>query len=183
MPPTRRSCAASSRRSWARRSRPSGSSSSPRCRRRARRRSSAAPSAPRRSARTRGTCPRWRTRKCSRRSPNWRQHRVTDAGLSPIPPPRLDGKVALVTGGGRGIGRRIAAELADAGAKVAVTARTREQVEQTAAETGALALTGDVSREEDVARLVAETERELGPVDVLVNNAGISGQQVPFADE
>jgi NAD(P)-dependent dehydrogenase (short-subunit alcohol dehydrogenase family) len=82
--------------------------------------------------------------------------------------------VALVTGGGRGIGRRIALELAGAGMHVAVSARTRSQAEDVARETGGLAIEADVSRREDVERMVAEVERELGPVDLLVNNAGIA---------
>ena len=86
----------------------------------------------------------------------------------------LAGKVALVTGGGRGIGRGIAVELTGAGARVAVAARTREQVEATAAETGGLAIEADVSVRADVERMVAQTEDELGPLDVLVNNAGIA---------
>jgi 3-oxoacyl-[acyl-carrier protein] reductase len=89
-------------------------------------------------------------------------------------PSELEGTVALVTGGGRGIGRGIALELADAGARVAVAARTREQVETTADEIGGLAIAADVSDRSDVERMVAETERELGPVDLLVANAGIA---------
>jgi 3-oxoacyl-[acyl-carrier protein] reductase len=86
----------------------------------------------------------------------------------------LEGRVALVTGGGRGIGRGIALELAGAGARVAVSARTREQVESTAAEIGGLAIQADVSERADVERMVAQTEEELGPLDLLVNNAGIA---------
>ena len=86
----------------------------------------------------------------------------------------LAGRVALVTGGGRGIGRGIALELADAGARVAVAARTREQVEATAAEVGGVAIEADVSDRADVERMVAQAEAELGPLDVLVNNAGIA---------
>ena len=86
---------------------------------------------------------------------------------------RLEG-VALVTGGGRGIGERIARELADAGMRVAVSARTSEQVEEVAREIGGLSVVADVSRREDVERMVAEVERELGPVDLLVANAGIA---------
>jgi NAD(P)-dependent dehydrogenase (short-subunit alcohol dehydrogenase family) len=86
----------------------------------------------------------------------------------------LDG-VALVTGGGRGIGERIARELADAGMRVAVSARSRDQVERVAKEIGGLAVVADVSREEDVERMVVEVERELGPIDLLVANAGMSG--------
>jgi len=86
----------------------------------------------------------------------------------------LEGQVALVTGGGRGIGRRIALELAAAGMRVAVAARTREQVEETAREIGGLALEVDVSDEASAAAMVAEVEREVGPIDLLVNNAGIA---------
>lgn len=87
--------------------------------------------------------------------------------------PDLSGRVALVTGGGRGIGRSIAVELADAGMQVAVTGRTAEQVEEVARAVGGLALVGDVSQRSDVTRWVEETERELGPVGLLVANAGI----------
>jgi 3-oxoacyl-[acyl-carrier protein] reductase len=86
----------------------------------------------------------------------------------------LAGTVALVTGGGRGIGRGIALELTRAGARVAVAARTREQVEETAAETGGVAIQADVSKRADVERMVARTEEELGPLDLLVANAGIA---------
>lgn len=89
-------------------------------------------------------------------------------------PSELDGQVALVTGGGRGIGRGIALELAEAGMRVAVAARTREQVESTADEADGLALTVDVADRSSVERMVEETERELGPIDVLAANAGIS---------
>ncbi len=90
-------------------------------------------------------------------------------------PSELEGQVALVTGGGRGIGRAIALDLASAGVRVGVSARTAEQVEETARATGGLAVVGDVSKRDDVERMVAETERELGPIDLLVANAGIAG--------
>ncbi len=81
---------------------------------------------------------------------------------------------AIITGGGRGIGAATAAALTAAGARVTVFARSSAEiaavVERGAA---ALAVAGDVSREEDVARLVAEHERVLGPCDVLVNDAGV----------
>jgi 3-oxoacyl-[acyl-carrier protein] reductase len=80
----------------------------------------------------------------------------------------LQGQVALVTGGGRGIGRNIALELAAAGASVVVTGRTREDVEAVADETGGRALVGDVSKREDVERWFSEAR----DIDVLVNNAG-----------
>lgn len=96
----------------------------------------------------------------------------------------LKGRVALVTGGGRGIGRAIALAFAEAGAAVAITSRTPEQVEETATllrDRGApyVALPGDVSLPHDVKRVVDATERELGPVGVLVNNAGITGPYGP----
>jgi NAD(P)-dependent dehydrogenase (short-subunit alcohol dehydrogenase family) len=83
--------------------------------------------------------------------------------------------VALVTGGGRGIGANIARELADAGARVAVSARTKNEVEGVAAEIGGLAIVADVSKREDVERMVGEVEAMLGPIDLLVANAGIGG--------
>jgi NAD(P)-dependent dehydrogenase (short-subunit alcohol dehydrogenase family) len=83
-------------------------------------------------------------------------------------------RTAIVTGGGRGIGAAVARALTTRGLRVTVFARTRAEVERVVAAGGAaLALTGDVAREEDVARLVSEHERTLGPVDVLVNGAGV----------
>jgi len=87
----------------------------------------------------------------------------------------LEGQVALVTGGGRGIGRGIALELATAaGMRVAVAARTAEQVEETAREIDGVAIATDVTDPADVARMVETAERELGPIDLLVANAGIA---------
>jgi 3-oxoacyl-[acyl-carrier protein] reductase len=83
--------------------------------------------------------------------------------------------VALVTGGGRGIGRRVAEALAGEGWRVAVSARTGEQVAETAQAIGGLAVTADVSRREDVESMVERVESEVGPIDLLVANAGISG--------
>jgi 3-oxoacyl-[acyl-carrier protein] reductase len=83
---------------------------------------------------------------------------------------RLEG-LALVTGGGRGIGAGVARELARAGMRVAVTARSADQVEAVAGEIDGIALVGDVSRREDVERWVAE----LGEIDLLVANAGTDG--------
>jgi 3-oxoacyl-[acyl-carrier protein] reductase len=93
-----------------------------------------------------------------------------------VPSDLLEG-VALVTGGGRGIGASIARELADAGMRVAVTARTGEQVEAVAKEIDGLALVGDVSRSDDVEAWVEQTERTLGPIDLLAANAGIGNQE------
>jgi NAD(P)-dependent dehydrogenase (short-subunit alcohol dehydrogenase family) len=99
-----------------------------------------------------------------------------------VPSDALQG-VALVTGGGRGIGASIARELSDAGMQLAVTGRTREQVEAVADELDGLALVGDVTRGDDVEAWVERTEQELGPIDLLVANAGISGSGRPFLEE
>ena len=93
---------------------------------------------------------------------------------------RLDGKVAVVTGAGRGIGATTAISLAEAGAAVACVARTREQVEGIAAAiraTGgrALAICDDVTREEDVTRIMHATTEAWGRLDILVNNSGGTG--------
>ena len=84
----------------------------------------------------------------------------------------LDGQVALVTGGGRGIGAGVARELAAAGARVAVSARTRDQVEAVAREIGGLAVVADVADHATVEAMVEQVEAELGPIDLLVANAG-----------
>ena len=94
--------------------------------------------------------------------------------------PLLTGRVALVTGGSRGIGRAVALALADAGAAVVVNYRERakeagEVVDAIRSKGGrAIAIGADVSRSSEVSTMVATAERELGPVDVLVNNAGLA---------
>jgi NAD(P)-dependent dehydrogenase (short-subunit alcohol dehydrogenase family) len=94
----------------------------------------------------------------------------------------VDGRVALVTGASTGLGRAIALALAAEGARVAVNyASSQAEADETAAQAGGRAFQADVSDPDAVRRLVADVERELGPVDVLVNNAGTT-KYVPFAD-
>jgi NAD(P)-dependent dehydrogenase (short-subunit alcohol dehydrogenase family) len=97
----------------------------------------------------------------------------------------LKDQTALVTGGGRGIGANIARELASAGMRVAVAARTREQVDAVAKEIGGVALQVDVADAASVARMVREAADQLGPLDLLVNNAGVTGarRDAPIWDE
>jgi NAD(P)-dependent dehydrogenase (short-subunit alcohol dehydrogenase family) len=97
----------------------------------------------------------------------------------------LRGQVAIVTGGGRGVGRATALALARAGARVGVVARSEEQLAETVrgvsvAGGEALAVVADVSDALSVERMAREVERTLGPVDLLVNNAGTVGPLGPM---
>src|SRR2546422_1525973 len=94
---------------------------------------------------------------------------------------RLDGRVAIMTGAGRGLGRAMALALADAGADLVVTARTKEQIEETAAlvrgkgkrpDGRALAVVCDVTDSASVDMMVDAAMAEYGRIDILVNNAG-----------
>jgi 3-oxoacyl-[acyl-carrier protein] reductase len=88
----------------------------------------------------------------------------------------LAGRRALVTGGGRGIGANIARELASAGMRVVVSARSRDEVDSVADEIGGTAVAGDVSNAEDVRRMVDAA----WPVDLLVANAGTGNRGVAW---
>jgi NAD(P)-dependent dehydrogenase (short-subunit alcohol dehydrogenase family) len=100
---------------------------------------------------------------------------------------RLDGRTAFITGGGRGIGRAIAEGMASVGARVVVTARSRGEIDEVAAKIVAAggrahAYPCDVTDRAQIERVVAEAERDAGPIDVLVNNAGGGSPIVPLLD-
>lgn len=100
---------------------------------------------------------------------------------------RLTGKTAIVTGGGSGIGEGIALALAAEGVNVVICGRREAALARVAgaieaAGGTALAVTGDVSRAEDVARIVGETVAAFGAVHFLVNNAGIDAPDAPIHD-
>lgn len=96
-----------------------------------------------------------------------------------LPSFRVDGKKAIVTGAGRGIGRALAIGLAEAGADVALLSRTREDLNETAAiihslERKALVLQTDVTKREEVQQAIRQVVNEWGTIDILVNNAGMN---------
>src|SRR5262245_3729222 len=98
---------------------------------------------------------------------------------------RLDGRVAVVTGGGQGIGEAICRRLAAAGARVGVFDLSAETATRVAKEIGGLPLVGDITREADISWVFAEVEAKLGPTDILVNNAGVAsrkGRDLPLWD-
>jgi NAD(P)-dependent dehydrogenase (short-subunit alcohol dehydrogenase family) len=100
----------------------------------------------------------------------------------------LTGKVALVTGGGSGIGRASAVALARQGARVVVAGRRAEALEETVREIAAAggearAVPGDVSRSADMARIVAATVEAYGGLDIAFNNAGSEGRVAPLTDQ
>lgn len=107
------------------------------------------------------------------------------AGSIPTADITLAGQIALVTGAGRGIGRAMAVALAQAGASVAAVARSEAELAETVAliqgaDGRAIALLADVTDEEAVRRVVSETNRLLGPVDLLASNAGVGGESLPY---
>src|SRR5438552_2719036 len=95
----------------------------------------------------------------------------------------LDGKVAVVTGGGQGIGEAICRRLASAGAKVGVFDMAEANANRVAKDIGGVALIGDLTKEADLDRVFAQVKSAAGPVDILVNNAGVAsrkGRDVPI---
>ena len=101
---------------------------------------------------------------------------------------RLKGKVAIVTGGNSGVGAATAAMFAREGAKVVISARRQAQLEEVAAKIRSeggevLPVVCDISKHEDAKRLVSETVKAYGKVDVLVNNAGVLDEGLKAIDK
>jgi 2-dehydro-3-deoxy-L-rhamnonate dehydrogenase (NAD+) len=94
----------------------------------------------------------------------------------------LKDQVAIVTGGGQGIGEGIVRRLAAAGARVAVLDLKLDLARSVAKSTGGAAVECDVSSASSVEKAVGEVRRQLGPVDILVNNAGIAGRTLPLTE-
>jgi 3-oxoacyl-[acyl-carrier protein] reductase len=90
---------------------------------------------------------------------------------------RLDGKMAVVTGGGQGIGEAICRRLAAAGATIGVLDQSAVSAERVAAEVRGIPLVGDITKEDDVLRMFAEAAVRGNPVDILVNNAGVASRK------
>ncbi len=98
---------------------------------------------------------------------------------------KLQNRVAIITGGGRGLGRAVALAFGKEGAKVVLAARTQEEIEHVAEELrslrkDAIAVPTDVSNEDQVNRMVKETLEAYGTIDILVNNAGARGPIAPI---
>jgi NAD(P)-dependent dehydrogenase (short-subunit alcohol dehydrogenase family) len=103
----------------------------------------------------------------------------------------MDGRVALITGSSRGLGRAMAIKFAESGAHVCIVGRREDQLKATAKEVDAAgdgkvcAVSADMWKADDIERMVKTAEKELGPVDILVNNAGSSqrGEFLTLTDE
>ena len=94
---------------------------------------------------------------------------------------KLAGKVAIVTGGSRGIGKATAIILAEHGAQVVITSKNKITLENTAKEMkNVLAITGDIRKESDVINVVKNTIEKFGKIDILINNAGVFPQVKPL---
>ena len=94
----------------------------------------------------------------------------------------LGGQVAVVTGGGQGIGEGIAHRLAAAGARVAVLDLKEDLARSVAESIGSVGIQCDVSSASSVEKAMGEVRRQLGPIDILVNNAGIAGRTMPLTE-
>jgi len=100
---------------------------------------------------------------------------------------KLDGKVAVITGAGRGIGKAVALAYAREGAKLAICARTAAEIEKAAQEirslgTDCLALPCDVAEEDQVGSFIADVMKNYGRIDVLINNAGVMTRPTPVTE-
>ena len=95
---------------------------------------------------------------------------------------RLDGRIALITGGGTGIGKAIALRFAEAGARIVVSGKKPGPLEAVAAQVGGRAIRADITREPDVAAMFAEILGAYHRLDILINNAGVPGPILSLAE-
>ncbi|MBI2211165.1 MAG: SDR family NAD(P)-dependent oxidoreductase, partial [Deltaproteobacteria bacterium] len=100
---------------------------------------------------------------------------------------KLKDKATLISGGGRGIGKAVALAYGREGARLAICARTKAEIEEAAKEISALgaeclAVVCDVSLEESVAKMVQEVQGKFGRIDVLINNAGVMTRPTPLVE-
>src|SRR5207302_10131891 len=110
--------------------------------------------------------------------PSLQRHQIPHRGSSMATNHfRLDGKVAVVTGGGQGIGEAICRRLAAAGAKVGVFDMNADSAKWVASEIGGVPMVGDLTKEADLERVFGEVKAAAGPVDILVNNAGVASRK------
>ena len=86
---------------------------------------------------------------------------------------KLSGKIAIITGGSRGIGKAIAKEFAANGASVVISGRDQEKLDEAAKEISAFAIQADIRKESEVQSLIEKTVEKFGRLDILVNNAGV----------
>ena len=94
---------------------------------------------------------------------------------------QLKNAIILLTGGSLGIGKATAQLLVEAGAKVLITGRNEERLQKAAKETGAIPITSDIAKPEDIDKMLRAVQDQLGGLDVLINNAGI-GEFAPIEE-
>ena len=93
---------------------------------------------------------------------------------------KLSGKVAIVTGGSRGIGKATAKLFAQEGANIVITAKDQTRLQNSAKELSVIGIAGDIRKNQDVENVIKKTLEKFGKIDILVNNAGIFPKSNPY---
>lgn len=110
----------------------------------------------------------------------WWSSKINNSGMDPTKTMKLSGKVALITGGSRGIGKAIAELFAKEGASVAITARDQATLKKVSDELGVFAVSADIRKDSEIKNVVNRVVEKFGRLDILVNNAGIFPQVKPL---